>query len=192
MSVVVKGEDLRASGDVQRVHDQEVLASHANARLTVHGLRPLVQRVIDDRRPVAHVAKEMGVSPAVRAPLGQPLPRARRCRPAGKVVSAASLPAPDTGRGRGARHRDAPAAASWAGLDRPRAGGAGAHGVGDPAPSPDAVLARLRPVDPGDDPGLEDDRRALRATHPRGPAAIDVKKVGRIPDGGGWKAHGRG
>nr|WP_269085063.1 leucine zipper domain-containing protein [Rathayibacter tanaceti] len=36
--------------------------SHANARLTVHGRLLLVSRVLDDRRPVAHVAKEPGVS----------------------------------------------------------------------------------------------------------------------------------
>jgi transposase len=35
---------------------------HANARLTVHGRRLLVQRVVHDQRPVAHVAKELGVS----------------------------------------------------------------------------------------------------------------------------------
>ena len=36
--------------------------SHANARLNVFGRRLLVSRVIDDRRPVSHVAKELGVS----------------------------------------------------------------------------------------------------------------------------------
>ncbi len=36
--------------------------SHANARLNIHGRRLLVSRVIDDERPVAHVAKELGVS----------------------------------------------------------------------------------------------------------------------------------
>lgn len=36
--------------------------SHANARLTLHGRRLLVARVVDDHRPVAHVAKELGVS----------------------------------------------------------------------------------------------------------------------------------
>ena len=42
--------------------NQEVLVTHANARQTVHGRRLLVSRVIDDGRPVAHVAKELGVS----------------------------------------------------------------------------------------------------------------------------------
>ena len=36
--------------------------AHANARLNLHGRRLLVSRVIEDRRPVAHVAKELGVS----------------------------------------------------------------------------------------------------------------------------------
>lgn len=35
---------------------------HANARLTVHARRLLVRRIRFDGRPVAHVAKEMGVS----------------------------------------------------------------------------------------------------------------------------------
>ena len=36
--------------------------AHANARLNLHGRRLLVARVIDDGRPVSHVAKELGVS----------------------------------------------------------------------------------------------------------------------------------
>lgn len=36
--------------------------SHANARLNLHGRRLLVSRVIQDGRPVAHVAKELGIS----------------------------------------------------------------------------------------------------------------------------------
>lgn len=40
----------------------EVLVSHANARLTVHGRVLLVERIMTKRRPVAHVAAELGVS----------------------------------------------------------------------------------------------------------------------------------
>ena len=36
--------------------------AHANARLTFHGRCLLVRRVVLDGRPVAHVAKELGVS----------------------------------------------------------------------------------------------------------------------------------
>ena len=42
--------------------NQEVLVAHANARLNVHGRRLLVERVLGQGRPVAHVAKELGVS----------------------------------------------------------------------------------------------------------------------------------
>ena len=42
--------------------NQEVLVAHANARLNLYGRRLLVARVIVDGRPVAHVAKELGVS----------------------------------------------------------------------------------------------------------------------------------
>jgi transposase len=40
----------------------EVLVAHRNARLTVYGRRLLVHRVRIEGRPVAHVAKELGVS----------------------------------------------------------------------------------------------------------------------------------
>src|SRR5215207_2778006 len=36
--------------------------AHGNARLTVHGRTLLITRVLYDGRPVAHVAKELGVS----------------------------------------------------------------------------------------------------------------------------------
>ena len=48
--------------EVSRLHSQEVLVSHSNARLNVYGRRLLVSRVLDEGRPVAHVAKELGVS----------------------------------------------------------------------------------------------------------------------------------
>lgn len=38
------------------------LWSTANDRLTLHGRRLLVARIVADRRPVAHVPKELGVS----------------------------------------------------------------------------------------------------------------------------------
>jgi transposase len=36
--------------------------AHANARVNSHGRRLLVERVLDQGRPVAHVAKELGIS----------------------------------------------------------------------------------------------------------------------------------
>ena len=43
-------------------HTTEVLVSHANARLTVHGRQLLVDRVLVLGRKPAHVADELGVS----------------------------------------------------------------------------------------------------------------------------------
>lgn len=40
----------------------EVLVSHVNARLTLHGRRLLAERIRLHGRPVAHVAAEMGAS----------------------------------------------------------------------------------------------------------------------------------
>ncbi len=36
--------------------------AHANARLNVHGRTLLITRVLYDARPVAHVARELGIS----------------------------------------------------------------------------------------------------------------------------------
>lgn len=47
--------------------------SHPSARLTPRGRALLVRRVILDRRPVSHVAKELGVY-RQRAPVGSPVP----------------------------------------------------------------------------------------------------------------------
>ena len=51
--------------------------------------------------------------------------------------------------------------------------------------------ARLRPADRRGDPGLQDHDPALRTGRTGDLIHIDVKKLGRIPDGGGWRAHGR-
>lgn len=52
-------------------------------------------------------------------------------------------------------------------------------------------ISRLR----GLIPEGEDSRRApgrIRAAWPKHMVHLDVKKVGKIPDGGGWRAYGRG
>ncbi|MFJ2095467.1 hypothetical protein ACIOEW_40605 [Streptomyces sp. NPDC087901] len=51
----------KTSDVVKLLHHTEVFGSHRNARLTVHGRRILVERVLAGR-PVAHVAAEMGIS----------------------------------------------------------------------------------------------------------------------------------
>lgn len=52
-------------------------------------------------------------------------------------------------------------------------------------------ISRLRDLTPdGDD--LRRPPQRIRAGWPGHMVHLDVKKVGRIPDGGGWRAHGRG
>src|SRR5215203_144264 len=93
------------------------------------------------------------------------------------------------GGGRGGR--DAPAVASRTGLDRRRAG--------LPARTVSTILRRHRmPYLRERDPLTGVLIRASKTTAVRYERArpgevihMDVKKIGRIPDGGGWKAHGR-
>ena len=71
--------------------------------------------------------------------------------------------------------------------------------LGMPASTVGRVLARyqvplLRDIDPVTGVVIRAQRRpANRYEHPYPGALvhIDVKKIGRIPDGGGWRAHGR-
>ncbi|WP_053664638.1 IS481 family transposase [Streptomyces sp. MMG1121] len=51
-------------------------------------------------------------------------------------------------------------------------------------------LNRRRSIDPSGD--LNREPRKITARRPGHMVHIDVKKVGRIPDGGGWRVHGRG
>ena len=51
-------------------------------------------------------------------------------------------------------------------------------------------LDRRSFIDPNGDTNREP--RKITARRPGHMVHIDVKKVGRIPDGGGWRAHGRG
>ena len=62
----------------------------------------------------------------------------------------------------------------------------------DPAPSPGALPARVRPADRREPPGQLDRCPSRRTRSPRRLIHIDVKKLGKIPDGGGWRALGQG
>lgn len=165
--------------------------SHANARLTVHGRRLLVQRVVNDGRPVAHVAKEMGVSRQCAhrwvnryleegdAGLQDRSSRPHSCprRTPAEVEQRVIAMREEQRRGQ-----------DWIGPE-----------LGVPARTVSSILRRhqmpyLRDCDPLTGQVI----RASKATAvryerptPGDLVHIDVKKVGRIPDGGGWKAHGR-
>jgi transposase InsO family protein len=171
--------------------NQEVLVSHANARLNLHGRRLLVSRVIDDARPVAHVAKELGVSRQCAhrwvsrfrlegdAGLVDRSSRPRRCpRRTPRAVEERVLRV----------RREERRGQDWIGPE-----------VGIPARTVSAILRRHQvPYLAECDPLTGEVIRASKTTAIRYERAVpgdlvhmDVKKLGRIPDGGGWKAHGR-
>ena len=165
---------------------------HANARLTVHGRHLLVQRVIQDGRPVAHVAKELGVSrqcahrwvARYRAE-GETGLRERSSRPhhcprrtSRDVEDAVVALRQDERRGQ-----------DWLGPE-----------LGVPSRTVGRILRRYQMAYLCElDPLTGEQIRSSKATavryerdRPGELAHMDVKKIGRIPDGGGWKAHGRG
>lgn len=164
---------------------------HCNARLTVHGRRILVQRVRQHGRPAAHVAREMGVSrrcvhrwltrfdnegeDGLQDRSSQPHTRPNRT-PAeveGRVVALRQA------------ERRGP---EWLGPE-----------LGLPARTVSRILRRRGvPYLSDCDPLTGEVIRSSKATavryerdRPGELVHMDVKKLGRIPDGGGWKAHGR-
>lgn len=164
---------------------------HRNARLTFHGRCLLVERVREQQLPVAHVARAMGVS---RQCAHRWLTRFDREGVAG-LYDRSSRPhrtptktsAEVEARVVAARvdHRRGP---DWLGAEL---------GV-----APRTVSRILRRYDVPRlaicDPMTGEVIRASKTTAVRYERArpgelvhMDVKKIGRIPDGGGWRAHGR-
>jgi transposase InsO family protein len=164
---------------------------HANARLTVHGRALLVRRIVVERRPAAHVAKELGVS---RQCAYRWVRRFRAEGDAG-LVDRSSRP-----------HRCPTRTPTEvedqvvAAREQLRAGPARITAeTGVPARTVSRILARRTVPRLADcDPLTGQPIRASRATTcryerevPGELIHVDVKKIGRIPDGGGWRAHGR-
>ena len=165
--------------------------AHRNARLTFHGRRLLVERVVVEGQAVAHVAKAMGVSrqcghrwvrrfksgglAALHDRSSRPHSMPTRTTPA---VEAAVI----TARLEHRRGQD------WLGPElgvAPRTVSRILRRHGMP---------RLAELDPLTGTVI----RASKTTAVRYERArpgelvhMDVKKIGRIPDGGGWRAHGR-
>jgi transposase InsO family protein len=164
---------------------------HRNARLTVHGRRLLVQRVREQGMPVAHAARAMGISrqcahrwvarfdaegdAGLLDRSSRPHRMPTRTSPELEAVVLAAR----------AEHRRGQ---DWLGPE-----------VGIPARTVGRILrrhgvARLAVLDPMTGEVI----RASKTTAVRYERArpgelvhMDVKKIGRIPDGGGWRAHGR-
>ena len=170
---------------------QEVLVAHANARLNLHGRRLLVARVVGDGRPVAHVAKELGIS---RQCAHRWVARYRAEGDAG-LLDRSSRP--------WSCPRRTPAKVEQRVLELRRSQRRGADWLGAelglPARTVGAILRRHHvPRLAECDPLTGEVIRASRTTalryereRPGDLVHIDVKKIGRIPEGGGWRAHGR-
>ena len=160
------------------------MAQHPNARLTPAGRKILVDRIAAGM-PVAHVADQMGVSrqTAYRwwrrwQAEGDAGLFDRPCRP----HTTPHRTSPDLER-RVVRlrrrhnwgpevighHVGLPSSTCWRILKR--------HGVN-----------RLRDLDPPTGRRI----RRYEKDRPGELVHVDIKKIGRIPDGGGWRAHGRG
>jgi transposase InsO family protein len=169
----------------------EVLVSHGSARLTVHGRRLIVERHRAGWKQ-AHIAAAMGVSrKCVRtwidrfAAEGEAGLRDRSSRPHSTPTRTASEVEQRVVEVR----RTARRGQDWIG---PELGLA-----------PRTVARILRrhqvPYLRECDPITGEVIRASKTTavryerdRPGELVHMDVKKIGRIPDGGGWKAHGRG
>ncbi len=177
-------------GDVKVFNRPEVFVSHRNARLTFHGRRILVQR-IRQGRPVSHVAKELGVSRqcahrwiARFTAEGEPGLFDRSSRPRTTPARTAAVVEQRVLQLRRMQRRGQ----DWIGPE-----------LGVPARTVSRILRRhtvpyLHECDPLTG-ALIRSSKSTAVRYERGRPGelvhMDVKKIGRIPDGGGWRAHGR-
>lgn len=165
--------------------------AHANARLTVHGRRLLVQRVREEGLPVAHVAAAMGIS---RQCAHRWVRRWDAEGDAG-LWDRSSRPHRSTNRTAAATEERILAARRE---HRRGQDWIGAH-VGVPARTVNRVLHRhqmppLRLLDPLTGAVIRASKTTTtryERSRPGELVHVDVKKLGRIPDGGGWRIHGR-
>lgn len=157
---------------------------HRNARLTPIGRLILVRRIVDDGWPVAVAAESMGVSRetayrwlrryGTEGPAGLEDRSSRPVRSPGQTPVEVEDRICELRRNR----RWGPHRIAFA-LDMSRS-------------TVERVLRRrgLSRLDAIDPPTRRIVRRYERAA-PGDLVHVDVKKLGRIPDGGGWRVHGR-
>jgi transposase InsO family protein len=165
--------------------------SHANARLNVHGRRLLVDRVRRQGWAVAHAAKAMGISRQCAHRWLARFDAEGHAGLADRSSAPRSCPNQTTDAVEQAvlacrvEHRRGQ---DWIGPE-----------LGVPARTVARVLRRhqvpyLRECDPlTGEPIRSSKATAVRyeKDRPGELVHVDVKKIGRIPDGGGWRAYGR-
>lgn len=157
---------------------------HRNARLTPAGRLLLCQR-IEAGWPVAHAAAAMGIS-RDRAYVWW---RRYRDEGAGGLEDRSSRPHRSPARTRSALERRIVTLRRNRGLGPARIAGI----VRLPASTVHRVLCRhgLNRLDHLDRVSRAPIRR-IEMTRPGELVHVDIKKLGRIPKGGGWRLHGRG
>ena len=166
--------------------------SHRNAPLTSEGRRRLCERV-DADRPICHVAAEAGIA---RQTLGRWYARWREEGEAG-LEDRSSRPH------RSPNQTDPDVEARVVALRREHkvgpvqlVGRLADEGLQLPVSTVYRILvrhgiSRLRDLDvTGED--LREPVVRYEWAKPGDMVHVDVKKLGRIPDGGGWRVHGRG
>ena len=162
--------------------------THANAPLTPVGRLRLARLILDDGWPVRRAAERFQVSPATASKW------AKRYR-AGESMSDGSS-RPHRSPSQSTQHLERRIIAlrftrRW-----------GPHRIGYhlqvPRSTVGRVLARYRMpllahIDQATGLAVRKPPPArYEASAPGGLVHVDIKKLGRIPDGGGWRAHGRG
>lgn len=159
---------------------------HANARLNLHGRRLLIAR-IQQGRPIAHVADEMGIS---RQTAYKWWARWRHEGDAGLLDRSSR---PHHSPTRTSRRLERQIVRLRCRLKR---GPARIAGILELNPSTvHRILCRhgLNRIAWMDRPsGTVIRRRRIEHARPGEQVQMDVKKLGRIPAGGGWRAWGRG
>ena len=158
---------------------------HANAKTNLHCRRLLISR-IQQGRPVAHVARELGIS---RQTAYKWWGRWRREGDVG-LVDRSSRPHHTPTRTPRSRERQIEALRRSRKLGPARIGGI----VEMPASTVHRVLCRLElnRLSWMDRPTGTVIRRRIEHQRPGQQVQMDIKKLGRIPAGGGWRAWGRG
>ena len=167
------------------------LSTHANAPLSLEGRRRLVERC--QHRPIAHVAKEMGISRACASKW------VNRYRDLGDRGLADGSSAPHTSPTRTPddviaealklrrEHKWSAAKISTELAEK--------HAI---AVSTSTIQRHLRAHNLHQRRFLDLDGQSVRepnkitARYPGHMIHMDVKKAGKVPDGGGWRVHGRG
>ena len=162
-----------------------VRTQHPNASLTPRGRRKMVRLVIDRRLDDRSRSRQVPGRREDRHEVAQPVPRRRRGRSVRSVEPAEVVTERDACRVPTSDHRAAQAAP----LGCCHIG----HEVGRAGSTVQKILIAegLGRLDSGDRATAEPIRRYQR-DRPGELVHVDVKKLAGIPDGGGWRIHGRG